>query len=90
MDETGEFYDCDRLSICKAEAGKPIEEYIDWTHKYSLVNWILQLDLFCAPSFEIGFFGSCFFMGYICSCLVFPPLADKHGRKIFIIAVQIE
>lgn len=50
----------------------------------------MQLDLFCASSFEIGFFGSCFFLGYISSCLVFPPLADKYGRKRFIIAVQIE
>jgi MFS family permease len=65
-------------------------EFVDWTHKYSLRNWIISLNLFCATTFEIGFFGSCFFLGYISSCLVFPPLADKHGRKIFIIAVQIE
>ena len=46
--------------------------------------------MFCSSSIEIGFFGSCFFIGYISSCLVFPPLADKYGRKKFIIAVQIE
>lgn len=50
----------------------------------------MTLKLACASSFEIGFFGSCFFIGYISSCLVFPPLADKFGRKKFIIAVQIE
>ena len=57
---------------------------------YSLKNWITKLGLTCKSSFEIGFFGSCFFLGYISSCLIFPPLADKYGRKKFIIAVQIE
>ena len=44
----------------------------------------------CSSGFQIGFFGSCFFLGYISSCLIFPPLADHFGRKNFIIAVQIE
>lgn len=85
-----EYYDCDRLHICAVGPNKPIAEFIDWSSIYSLNNWILQLNLFCSSSFEIGFFGSCFFLGYISSCLVFPPLADKYGRKKFIIAVQIE
>lgn len=50
-------------------------------------NWIISLDLFCGSTFEIGFFGSCFFIGYLTSCLVFPPLADIYGRKIFVIIV---
>jgi len=61
--------------------------YIDWSNKYSLKNWIISLDLFCASSFEIGLFGSCFFLGFLSSCLVFPPLADIYGRKRFVIAV---
>ena len=65
------------------------EQYIDWTDKYSLHNWITKLDLTCKASFQIGFFGSCFFLGYISSCLIFPPLADKYGRKKFVIAVYI-
>ncbi len=48
------------------------------------------MNLHCASSFDIGFFGSCFFLGYISSCLVFPPLADSFGRKKFIVAVLIE
>ena len=39
---------------------------------------------------DIGIYGSLFFLGYLSSCLVFPPLADIFGRKIFVIAVCIE
>ena len=53
-------------------------------------NWITNLGLICGSGFQIGFFGSCFFLGYISSCLIFPPLADHYGRKKFIVAVQIE
>jgi len=76
--------------MCERNFPLPKEEYIDWQDKYSLHNWITKLGLMCSSSFEIGFFGSCFFLGYISSCLVFPPLADKYGRKKFIIFVQIE
>lgn len=78
------------MHICETEQGKDIANYIDWSHRYSLKNWITQLNLYCSPSFEIGFFGSCFFLGYLSSCLVFPPMADRFGRKIFILIVQIE
>jgi len=50
----------------------------------------LTLGLHCAPAYEIGLFGSCFFFGYLCSCLVFPPLADLYGRKPFVIGVCVE
>ena len=68
----------------------PRDSYIDWSNPYSLKNWIISLDLYCGTSFEIGLFGSFFFFGYLCSCLVFPPLADIYGRKVFVIAVCIE
>jgi MFS family permease len=62
-------------------------EYIDWEHKHSLSNWVQRFDLYCGKSFEIGLFGSMFFLGYISSCLLVPPLADKFGRKIFLVSV---
>lgn len=73
------------MEICKVEDQSNVENYIEWDHRYSLKNWIYTLKLYCSPSFEIGFFGSCFFIGYVSSCLVFPPLADKYGRKKFIL-----
>jgi MFS family permease len=47
------------------------------------------MDLYCASSFEIGLYGSMFFIGYLFSCVIFPPLADVYGRKNFVIAVCI-
>ena len=49
----------------------------------------MTLNLYCSSSFEIGLFGSLFFFGYLSSCLVFPPMADIYGRKIFVIIVCI-
>lgn len=80
--------ECSRAQFCEMDLQNR-EQYIDWTNKYSLKNWIISLDLYCGSSFEIGFFGSCFFIGYLSSCLIFPPLADVYGRKIFVIAVCI-
>lgn len=80
--------ECTRQQFCELEIPNR-EDYIDWSNKYSLRNWIIRLDLYCGSSFEIGFFGSCFFIGYLSSCLIFPPLADVYGRKIFVIAVCV-
>jgi len=60
---------------------------IDYDHRYSLFNWISRFDLECGMKFEIGLFGSMFFLGYISSCLIFPPLADAYGRKRFAVGV---
>jgi MFS family permease len=65
----------------------PRETMIDWNNSYSLNNWVNTLDLYCASSFEIGLFGSMFFFGYLIACVIFPPLADTYGRKIFVIGV---
>ena len=76
--------------MCMLDSGiYPRETLIDWADTYSLSNWIITLDLYCASSMEIGLFGSCFFFGYLCSCLIFPPLADMFGRKKFVIAVCV-
>jgi YNFM family putative membrane transporter len=42
------------------------------------VTW---LDLHCVESYQLGFFGSLYFLGFLISCLIFPPLSDRFGRK---------
>jgi MFS family permease len=60
------------------------ESYIDWTNQYSLRNWITRLNLDCrGDSLVIGFFGSYEFFGQLVACIIFPPLADLFGRRIF-------
>jgi len=39
------------------------------------------MDLHCANNYQIGMFGSLYFAGFLISCLIFPPLSDKYGRK---------
>ena len=63
---------------------------INYDHRYSLFNWISRFDLECGMKFEIGLFGSMFFLGYISSCLIFPPLADAYGRKRFAVGVCLQ
>jgi MFS family permease len=47
-------------------------------------NWITRLNLDCqADSLIISLFGSYEFFGQLVACIVFPPLADLFGRRIF-------
>ena len=50
----------------------------------SLRNWITRLNLDCSgDTLVISLFGSYEFFGQLVACLVFPPLADLFGRRIF-------
>ena len=48
---------------------------------YTLDNLIEQYDMQCAGKLVISMFGMMFFTGFAIGSVVFPPLADKHGRK---------
>ena len=36
----------------------------------------------CEPKWKIGLIGSCYFFGLICTVIIVPWIADKHGRKL--------
>lgn len=40
-----------------------------------------KLDLYCITGFETGLFGSAYFLGWVATLLILPPIADKYGRK---------
>ena len=81
---------CSKEQICASPPLPNLRQWdIDWSSSYSLQNWMHLLDLHCSTSFEIGLFGSLYFAGYLTACAIFPPLADKYGRKIFIILVCV-
>lgn len=79
------YSECTRSDVCKLSP-YPKEEVwlIDTESIYTVKNWITNLNMYCASSFEIGFFGSCFFVGMMVASLVFPPLADIYGKKIIV------
>jgi len=47
----------------------------------ALHNWVEKLDLPCEKSSKIGLLGSAYFIGWVCTLLVLPRLADTYGRK---------
>jgi len=46
-----------------------------------LHNWVEKLNLECVDSFKIGLIGSSYFIGWVCTLLILPGLADYFGRK---------
>jgi MFS family permease len=60
------------------------EAVVDWNDPFSLRNWITRLNLDCnADSIVLGLFGTYEFAGQLFACIIFPPLADLLGRRIF-------
>jgi MFS family permease len=56
-----------------------------------LDNWVTWLDLHCQNHRLLGFFGSLYFAGNLCSSLIFPALADKYGRRnIFMFGASMQ
>ena len=54
---------------------------VNYDSESSLHNWIEEYDLHCSSSVYIGLFGSIFFVAFVISSLIFPPLSDCLGRK---------
>ena len=77
---------CSRQQICQ-------EQYnytVNYSNSTSLDNWVGQLGLVCKSGEEIGLLSSMFFVGWACTTLILPPMADKYGRKwIFRISILI-
>jgi len=46
-----------------------------------LHNLLVQLDLICAPKWQIGSLGSLFLLGIVVGCLTITKLGDHYGRR---------
>lgn len=70
---------CTNTEICSKKVPKiqyrPVTDHPEYFN-----NWVEQMDLLCKPQKEIGFLGSCFFIGILSSITIVPKLADKYGR----------
>lgn len=47
----------------------------------SLHNWVSEYNMECAPKYEFGLFGSLYFVAVVIGSVIFPPLADRIGRR---------
>ena len=53
---------------------------------FTLHNWIIDLDLTCAPSWKVAMLGVSLYIGYFVGSLFVGPYADIYGRrKVFLI-----
>ncbi|CDW89023.1 solute carrier family 22 member 4 [Stylonychia lemnae] len=80
-----EFSSCSREQICHNQ-NPDFQWKINFDTATSLTNWIDRLKLQCADSYMLGLFGSVEFLGQLAGSFVFPPMADKFGRRIFTVA----
>lgn len=55
---------CNNEIICKTEG---ITYDIDWSSSLSLHNWMEEMDMICWPNYQIGMFGTMYFMGFAIS-----------------------
>lgn len=85
-DINGQFVSCKVVDVCLDNQINPDVNFkINWDSKYSLHNWIEDLDLLCAPSIKIGLFGTLFFLGFACTGLLMSFMKEIPRRKLFII-----
>ena len=55
---------------------------IEWTSKYSISNWITDMQLHCEPKWKIGLLGFLLFLGKLIGSIFINPLGDIWGRSI--------
>lgn len=77
------WHKCDINEVC--DGNSTITSWkIDWDNSRSLHNWVTNLNMHCSDNIILGYFGSLYFLGFLISSIIFPPLSDKVGRlKIF-------
>ena len=49
--------------------------------RYSLNNWVVDLDLICRDEHEVGVIGAAIFAGMFVGALCLSPISDTFGRK---------
>lgn len=62
---------------------------VDYSHSYSVSNWMTDLDMICEPPYKIGLFGSVSFLSFSLGSLLITNQADKIGRKKTVILSSI-
>ncbi|CDW80967.1 organic cation [Stylonychia lemnae] len=91
-DGTG-FFQCDREQTCEyknqdilnfSPSSNEIGYSINWETRTSLNNLVEHLSLRCVESWEIGFMGSCYFIGAVFGNLFLSRLGDTVGRILMV------
>lgn len=78
-DVGAEWETCKTEDFCGKEA--EIEYRVDEENSLSLDNWVEEYGMTCSPNYQMGLFGSLFFIAVVVASFLFTPLADKFGRR---------
>lgn len=88
--DDGQFYqECTRELICGGKDTPQMHYHVEYNSPTNLHNWVEQMDLICVPDSKIGMMGSMIFIGFVSTSLIIPPLADRYGRRIFLLACHL-
>jgi len=55
---------------------------VDWSHQWSLHNWVETYDLACVDPYLVATMGSMYFAGTTVFNLIVTRLGDVYGRKL--------
>ena len=61
---------------------KYFEYRINYDSNETIQNWITMMDLVCASDYQIGLFGSMYFIGFFIGSAWFMRIADIKGRRM--------
>lgn len=82
VNKDGSTFQCERLETCRPEYNDG-NFYADKSKPY-LENWIQLLNLRCVENWEIGMFGSIFFIGHVFGSYFLAEYGDTVGRILLI------
>jgi MFS family permease len=72
-----DWFMCEQEQAC--EPGIEYRTVMD--DKYSLINWVPDLDIVCSPQWKVGLLGSAIFSGMFFGALFLSPISDHFGRR---------
>ena len=68
---------CVRERVCNKEI---LNYTIDYSHEFTIDNWVTDYNLLCVTNSEIGLFGSLLLAGFFFGSVFFVRLGDHLGR----------
>ena len=73
------WYQCDSVDVCSGNAN--LLYHVNNNSNFTIQNWITRMNLYWISKFELGLFGSLYFLGFVFGALTLLRLGDIFGRK---------
>jgi MFS family permease len=83
LNEKGEYYTCLQPEACSDQNKATFKVITDG--RFTLNNWMNNLNLICNPRYEIGLQGTCLFIGQTLGAVFLTHWSDIYGRKMAVL-----